>query len=130
MYEAITNDIKVVVEPIYLENESSPDTGRYFWAYRVVITNLGDTMVQLKDRYWKISDANGDVQEVEGPGVVGQQPHIKAGATFEYTSGCPLTTPSGFMVGRYAMIDEDGEMFDVDIPAFSLDLPDARPVLN
>lgn len=130
MYEAITNNIKVVVEPTFLESESNPDTNRYFWAYRVVITNLGDTMVQLRDRYWKISDASGDVQEVEGPGVVGQQPHIGGGASFEYTSGCPLTTPSGFMVGRYAMIDEAGEEFDVDIPAFSLDLPDAQPVLN
>ena len=130
MYEAITNKIKVVVEPIYLKNESNPDTNRYIWAYRMEIENLGETVVQLKDRFWKISDANGSVQEVEGPGVIGQQAYIKAGARFEYTSVCPLTTSSGCMSGHYSMIDEDGEEFDVEIPAFSLDLPDAKPVLN
>ena len=130
MYEAITNKIKVAVEPLYLEDESDPDLHRYFWAYRVEIENQGDDAVQLRDRFWKISDANGKIEEVSGPGVVGEQPILQPGEIFEYTSGCPLTTPSGIMVGSYRMITQEGSEFDVEIPAFSLDIPDDRPSIN
>lgn len=130
MYEAVTKSIKVAVEPHYLESESDPDSRRYFWAYTVEIMNLSSNTVQLRDRFWKISDANGKMEEVAGSGVVGEQPILQPGETFEYTSGCPLTTPSGIMMGHYTMVTEEGGEFDVEIPAFSLDLPDARPSIN
>jgi len=130
MYRATTHNIQVDVEPHYLEAESSPDNNRYFWAYSITITNLGRETVQLESRYWHITDALGHVEEVRGPGVVGEQPVLKAGESFEYTSGCPLNVPSGIMVGAYQMVSESGERFEIDVPAFSLDLPQAMPTLN
>src|SRR6185436_16946168 len=123
MYRATTHSIQVTVEPTFVEAESSADDGRYFWAYSIEIANLGEEVVQLRARHWRITDANGRTEEVRGAGVVGKQPVLKPGETFSYTSGCPLTTPSGIMVGTYQMQNEKGEMFSIDIPAFSLDLP-------
>lgn len=130
MYRATTRAIQITVEPNFLEKESEPAEDRYFWAYTIEIANLGEETVQLRSRFWKITDARGRVEEVRGPGVIGKQPVIKPGEKFRYTSGCPLPTSSGFMVGTYQMQTEDGEMFVVDIPAFSLDMPDRRRTLN
>ena len=130
MYSSVTKDIRVTVEPHYLEEESDPEQGRFFWAYTIEIGNEGLASVQLLARHWRITDGNGQVEDVRGLGVVGEQPQIDPGASFSYTSGCPLSTPSGIMAGTYQMVGADGEVFSVDIPAFSLDLPDARPMLN
>lgn len=126
MYSETTREIRVTVEPVYLEDQSSPSENRFVWAYRVRIENLGRTTVQLRSRHWRITDANGRLQEVRGAGVVGEQPVLKPGESFEYTSGTPLGTPSGFMVGSYQMETGDGERFDIKVPAFSLDSP-GRP---
>lgn len=123
IYNTRTRAISVTVQPVYLEEHSEPDENHFVWAYHVKIENNGDTTVQLRSRYWRITDANGLTQEVRGPGVVGEQPVLAPGATFEYTSGAPLGTPSGIMVGAYEMMSDSGEAFDVDIPAFSLDSP-------
>lgn len=130
MYKAVTRSISVTVMPRYLPEESSPDEGRYFFAYTVEIINAGLERVQLKSRYWRITDERGQVQEVRGAGVVGEQPILGPGESFSYTSGCPLTTPSGTMQGSYLMQTESGETFDAEIPAFSLDLPQARRILH
>lgn len=130
MYRAITRGIEVRVEPYYLEDRSEPEESRYLWAYKVVIANHGEQTVQLQSRYWHITDALGRVQEVRGEGVVGEQPTLNPGDIYEYTSGAPLSTPSGMMVGSYQMVSETGERFDVAIPAFSLDSPHERRSLN
>jgi ApaG protein len=130
MYTAVSHKIKVTVRPKYLEEQSEPDESRYFWSYTIEIANVGDRIVQLTHRHWQITDANGRCEEVRGPGVVGEQPRLKPGDAFSYTSGCPLKTSSGIMVGTYRMIDESGEAFDVAIPAFSLDSPHAKRMLN
>lgn len=130
MYRQVTNDIAVSVEPIYLDGQSAPDEGRYVWAYRIVIENNSADTVQLQSRYWRIVDGNGRVEEVRGPGVVGEQPILNPGDSYTYSSGCPLTTPSGTMAGRYQMRDEGGRRFEIEIPAFSLDIPGERRVLN
>ncbi|WP_439816438.1 Co2+/Mg2+ efflux protein ApaG [Zavarzinia sp. CC-PAN008] len=130
MYTKTTRSIGVTVRPLYLDDQSSPEENYYVWAYRVTIANTGNETVQLRDRYWRITDSFGRVQEVRGPGVVGEQPVLKPGETFEYTSGTPLTTPSGIMVGTYRMVTNDGESFDVAIPAFSLDSPHQAVRLN
>jgi len=130
MYRALTRDIEVVVEPFYLEEQSDPDDDRYVWGYRVVIANNSDIAVRLINRYWNITDQNGQIDEVSGPGVVGEQPRLQPGDTYEYSSGCPLDTPSGLMFGHYQMETDEGETFDVDIPAFSLDSPGLLRVLN
>ena len=130
MYRQVTDDIAVSVEPIYLDGQSVPDESRYVWAYRIVIENNSGSTVQLQSRYWRIVDGNGRVEEVRGPGVVGEQPILNPGDSYTYSSGCPLTTPSGTMVGRYQMRAEDGRDFEIDIPAFSLDIPGERRVLN
>ena len=130
MYRQVTDDIAVSVEPIYLDGQSVPDEGRYVWAYRIVIENNSGSTVQLQSRYWRITDGNGRVEEVRGPGVVGEQPILNPGDSYTYSSGCPLTTPSGTMVGRYQMRGEDGRQFEIEIPAFSLDIPGERRVLN
>ena len=122
-YSATTRSIHVQVQPTYLEEQSSPDENYYVWAYRVRIENQGVETVQLLNRYWKITDASGRVQEVRGPGVVGEQPVLAPGESYVYTSGCPLSTPSGIMVGTYEMETREGELFDIAIPAFSLDSP-------
>lgn len=126
MYSAVTRKIAVNVEPFYLEDQSEPSKNRYVWAYRITIDNQSDGRVKLLSRYWHITDGTGRVEEVRGPGVVGDQPELNPGDSYQYTSGCPLPTPSGIMVGRYTMRDEKGDHFDVEIPAFSLDLPGNR----
>ena len=123
MYRAITRNIEVSVEPFYLGDRSDPDDNHYVWAYRVTIANHSAEHVQLLSRYWHITDGAGKVEEVRGAGVVGEQPQLDPGDSYQYTSGCPLSTPSGFMVGRYTMRNARGEQFDIEIPAFSLDLP-------
>lgn len=123
MYKTTTHDIEVTVEPFYLDDQSDPDEPRYVWAYHVMIENHGSEQVRLISRYWRITDALGHVQEVRGEGVVGEQPVLSPGDSYEYTSGAPLSTPSGVMVGSYSMSTLDGVNFDVDIPAFSLDSP-------
>jgi len=128
MYETVTQGIRVSVTPQFLEQESDDD--RYFWAYTVVIENEGEKTAQLKTRYWQITDAVGRVEEVRGPGVVGETPVLKPGESFTYTSGCPLREPSGVMVGHYGMVDDDGAQFEVEIPAFSLDSPEGRGRVN
>ena len=130
MYKAITRDIEVTVEPFYLEEQSNPEENRYVWGYRITIANKSEVTVQLRARYWKITDGNGHVEEVRGPGVIGEQPILDPGDSFQYSSGCPLTTTSGVMVGRYSMQTNDGDRFDIEIPAFSLDLPDQLRTLN
>jgi ApaG protein len=130
MYRARTRDIEVVVEPYYLEEQSSPEDSRYVWGYRIVIENQSDLTVRLVHRYWHITDQNGLVDEVEGPGVVGEQPRLQPGDTYEYSSGCPLDTPSGLMFGHYEMRTDEGETFQVVIPAFSLDSPGLTRILN
>ena len=129
MYEKVTRNICVSVKPFYLEEQSSPDEDRFVWAYRVNIENRGDDTVQLMQRHWRITDKHGRLQEVKGPGVVGEQPVLKPGESFEYTSGCPLETPSGIMAGSYEMTTPAGETFNIEIPAFSLDsLYDNAPI--
>ncbi|MFN3867952.1 MAG: Co2+/Mg2+ efflux protein ApaG [Hyphomicrobiaceae bacterium] len=130
MYEAVTRGIRVRVEPQYVEDQSTPEEGHFFWVYTVTISNEGDTTVQLRSRVWRITNANGVTQEVRGPGVVGQTPVIGPGESFSYTSGCPLETPSGIMVGSYQMQADGGPLFDIAIPAFSLDSPFAPRSLN
>ncbi|MGE3067532.1 MAG: Co2+/Mg2+ efflux protein ApaG [Hyphomicrobiaceae bacterium] len=130
MYEAQTRGIRVRVKPQYLEDQSEPDDGRFYWAYTIDIVNEGTETVQLRSRHWRITDASGRTEEVRGPGVVGQTPTLQPGASFQYTSGCPLTTPSGIMVGSYQMATETGEVFNVAIPAFSLDRPGETRRLN
>ena len=122
-YARTTRDITVTVRPIYLEDQSDPEDGHYVWAYHVRIENHGTSTVQLLTRHWEITDALGHVREVDGEGVVGEQPVLPPGESYEYTSGTPLPTPSGIMVGSYRMETDSGEPIDVDIPAFSLDSP-------
>lgn len=130
MYRATTNHIEVKVTPRFLPERSSAEKSYYFWAYTIKITNRGSDTVQLKTRHWRITDAHGHQQEVKGAGVVGEEPVLRPGETFEYTSGVPLQTPSGFMVGTYGMVGNNGAAFDIDIPAFSLDSPDGKRVIN
>lgn len=130
MYRRVTRDIAVTVEPFFLDDQSSPYDRHFVWAYHVVIENLGAETVQLKRRYWRITDALGRVQEVRGDGVVGEQPRLAPGQMFEYTSGTPLATPSGIMVGSYSMETDAGESFDAAVPAFSLDSPHETRRLN
>ena len=130
MYSETTRSINVTVKPFYLEDQSAPDEDRYVWAYHVRIENRGSETVQLRNRHWRITDSRGQVQEVRGPGVVGEQPVLGPGQSFEYTSGTPLPTPSGIMVGSYEMETPAGESFAVKIPAFSLDSPHQRVRLN
>jgi ApaG protein len=129
-YRAITKGIAVSVIPTYLEAQSSPDTSQYFWAYRVIIENQGQETAQLLSRHWMITNARGELTEVKGPGVVGQQPVLKPGQSYEYASGAPLNTPSGMMGGAYQMQSESGERFDIEIPTFSLDRPNQGVLLN
>ncbi|PCI49302.1 MAG: Co2+/Mg2+ efflux protein ApaG [Alphaproteobacteria bacterium] len=130
VYEATTQGVRISVHPIYLEEESDPEESRYFWAYQVQIENLSAEPLQLKSRYWRIIDSQGRTEEVQGEGVVGEQPVIEPGYVFEYTSGAPLGTASGFMSGHYRMHKDDGSSFEVEIPAFSLDSPYDSHSLN
>ncbi len=130
MYSATTKDINVKVEPRYMADRSDPAEKRFFWAYTVEIANSGGASVQILARHWIITDQNGRREDVRGIGVVGEQPVIEPGSSFTYTSGCPLPTPSGTMVGTYQAIDSAGQTFTVEIPAFSLDVPGQKRVLN
>jgi ApaG protein len=130
MYRAVTRKVQVTVTPRFLAERSSPGNGYFFWAYTIDIANLGTETVQLKTRHWRITDALGRLQEVKGPGVVGEEPVLKPGESFEYTSGVPLPTPSGFMTGSYGMVTAAGEHFDIEIPAFSLDSSYAERTIN
>ena len=123
MYTQKTKNISVTVTPIYLEDQSQPDEDHYVWAYQVRIENDSLETVQLRSRHWRITDVNGLVQEVRGAGVVGEQPVLEPGESFEYTSGTPLNAPSGIMVGSYEMQTDEGDVIEVGIPAFSLDSP-------
>jgi len=130
MYSQTTRGITVTVKSVYLEDQSSPADSHYVWAYRVRIENQGEETVQLLRRHWKITDAVGRIQEVKGSGVVGEQPTLHPGDNYEYTSGTPLNTPSGIMVGSYQMETTGGERFDIAVPAFSLDSPHQTMRLN
>jgi ApaG protein len=130
MYKALTRGISVTVTSRFVPEESSPEDGRYFFAYSVEITNLSLERVQLRARYWKIIDGRGAVQEVRGEGVVGKQPVLGPGESFSYTSGTPLPTPDGTMQGTYTMVTAKGETFQAAIPVFSLDAPHAKRVVH
>ena len=116
-------NIEVDVETSYLEEQSAPDMNRYVFAYTITIRNEGQQPAKLLTRHWIINDANGNTQEVHGEGVVGEQPYLKPGESFQYTSGTVIETPVGSMEGSYQMLSEDGTPFDADIPAFTLSLP-------
>jgi ApaG protein len=122
-YEETTRNIRISVEPNYLDDQSEPDEDKYLWSYRVTIENRGEETVQLLSRYWRITDSRGRVREVRGDGVIGEQPVIAPGKSYQYTSGAPLETPSGFMGGSYRMRVSTGELFDAGIPTFALDSP-------
>lgn len=130
MYQAVTEYIRITVVPSFLENQSEPDNQKFVWAYTIGVENLGGETVTLLTRHWIITDGLGRRQDVRGDGVVGEQPTLQPGQRFEYTSGCPLNTPSGMMVGSYGMITSLGRQFNVVIPAFSLDSPHDKHSLN
>tara|TARA_B100001765_G_C19177875_1_gene195169 strand:- start:47 stop:439 length:393 start_codon:yes stop_codon:yes gene_type:complete len=130
MYTATTRNITVKVQPQFLAEQSDPVSDQYVWLYTINIENGGTEAVQLLNRHWIITNAVGHVEEVQGPGVIGEQPVLQPGDSFQYTSGCPLRTPSGMMVGTYEMVGPGDERFDIDIPAFSLDSPHQARQLN
>lgn len=121
--KAVTRGVRVEVESTYVAERSRPDDGEWFFAYTVRVTNDAERTVQLVSRHWIITDANGREQEVRGPGVVGEQPVLQPGESFEYTSGCPLTTPVGVMRGSYQMVQPGGAGFDAEIAPFTLSQP-------
>jgi ApaG protein len=121
--EAVTHGIRVEVQSVFVPERSDPDDGQWFFAYRVRITNEGEETAQLVSRHWVIIDGRGRVEEVRGPGVVGEQPVLRPGETFEYTSACPLRTPDGTMHGTYQMVTKDGARFDAEIAPFALGEP-------
>lgn len=129
-YEAITGDIRIKVRPRFLHDESEPSKSKYFWAYTVEIENESDLTWTLTHRHWQIVDRMGREQYVDGPGVIGQTPRLEPGERFSYTSGCPLSAPSGVMAGRYDFVGDDGVTFSAQIPAFSLDSPYDLKQLN
>jgi ApaG protein len=122
-YEQETRGVLVRAHPEYREDQSAPQHGRFVWAYTIEIVNRGEETVRLLERHWRIMDANGHVEEVRGAGVVGEQPELLPGQAFRYTSGAPLDTPSGVMLGAYKMQTSSGDTFDAVIPPFSLDSP-------
>jgi ApaG protein len=130
MYRAVTRNIEVKVTPRFLPERSSHEKSYFFWSYTIEISNHGPETVQLKTRHWRITDANGRRQDVRGAGVVGEEPVLKAGESFEYTSGVPLPTPSGFMAGVYGMVSASGENFEIEVPAFSLDSGNSKRTIN
>jgi len=123
MYVEITQNVEVQVEPVFVANQSRPEESYYFFAYKVQLKNQRATPVKLLSRHWVITDGNGHVEEVKGPGVVGEQPRLEGGQTYEYTSFCPLPTPTGNMRGTYTMTTDDGERFEVEIPLFFFRIP-------
>lgn len=126
MFEQETRGISISVEADYLDDQSEPQEGHFFWAYTVRIDNKSSETVRLTKRHWKITNAQGQTEEVKGEGVVGETPVLKPGEGFEYTSGTPLNTPTGFMVGTYVMETARGDSFEAEVPAFSLDSPHAN----
>ncbi len=130
MYTKTTRGITITVKSYYLDDQSVPAENHFVWAYKVKIENNSEETVQLLRRHWRITDARGHVQEVDGAGVVGEQPVIEPGKFFEYTSGTPLPTSSGIMDGSYQMETQAGESFDAQIPPFSLDSPHVPAFLN
>lgn len=130
MYCATSNDIKVTIHVVFLKEQSRPEAHHYMWAYRVRIENLRNETVRLVRRYWKITDSLGRLHHIRGEGVIGQTPRLLASEHFEYTSGTPLSTPSGIMSGEYTMITDEGSEFTVMIPPFSLDSPHQPIILN
>jgi ApaG protein len=130
MYSKMTRNIMVRVEPKFLTSQSRPEDNKFFWAYTIHLENRGAETVTLLSRHWIITDAAGHKQEVKGDGVVGETPTLRPGESFQYTSGCPLATASGIMAGSYGMTTKHGEMFEVDIPAFSLDSPYDKHSVN
>ena len=130
MYRCQTRGIDVLVLPQFMADQSRPEESHFFWAYTIEIVNRSDRRVQLRSRHWIITDGNGVTSELHGAGVVGEQPVLEPGGSFRYTSGCPLTTPSGIMRGFYHIVAEDGTEFDVEIPAFSLDSPFMKRVIH
>ena len=129
-YTEVTKNIRVSVKTNFLSDQSDTENNLWVWSYHILIENNGNDKVQLIDRYWKITDATGIIKEVKGSGVIGEQPTIKPGAFFEYTSGTPLNKSSGFMSGNYRMINENNESFFIDVPIFSLDIPSVQKILN
>ncbi len=121
MYRSTTRNIVITAQPHFLEGQSLPHENKFVWAYTITIANQGTETVKLLTRHWIITDASGHRQEVQGPGVVGEQPRLGPNDSFSYSSGCPLPTPSGLMAGTYGMVTDAGEHFEVAIPAFSLD---------
>ena len=130
IYQTRTRGVLVRVAATYAPEQSDPEEGEFFWVYTVEIENHGKETVQLVSRRWVITDAQNRVQVVSGPGVVGEQPELKPGEAFRYSSGCPLKTPSGAMRGAYQMVTGEGGQFDAEIPEFSLHLPGAGRVVN
>ncbi len=130
MYRAITRNIEITVQPQFLEHQSDPAQSKFVWSYTITVANRGTEIVQLLTRHWIITDGNGMSQDVRGPGVVGETPTLKPSDSFQYSSGCPLPTPSGMMVGTYGMVTSTGEHFSVEIPAFSLDSRHDRHSVN
>ena len=129
-YTEVTKNIRVSVKTNFLSDQSDTENNLWVWSYHILIENNGNDKVQLIDRYWKITDATGIIKEVKGSGVIGEQPTIKPGEFFEYTSGTPLNKSSGFMSGNYRMINENNESFFIDVPVFSLDIPLVQKILN
>jgi ApaG protein len=130
VYETTTRNISVRVKSSFIEDDSAPADSYYFWAYTVEIANGGAETVRLRSRYWRITDSLGRTREVTGTGVVGEEPVLEPGDIFRYTSGLPLTTPSGVMLGTYQMESANGETFDVSVPLFSLDSPYEERAFN
>jgi ApaG protein len=130
MYQAVTEHIRVTVKPEFIEQQSQPENEKFIWAYTITVENRSPETVTLLTRHWIITDGRGRRQDVRGDGVVGEQPTLQPGQRFEYTSGCPLSTPSGMMMGSYGMVTSSGRPFDVTIPPFSLDSPHDRHSLN
>ena len=130
MYQAVTELIRVTVRPEFLDSQSQPENNKFVWAYTITVENGSIETVTLLTRHWVITDGHGRRQDVRGDGVVGEQPTLRPGQRFEYTSGCPLSTPSGMMVGSYGMVTASGRPFDIAIPAFSLDSPHDKHSLN
>lgn len=131
LFEQRTKNVIVRVEPEFLAEQSSPSDSRFIWAYTVEIDNQGEEDLTVTERFWQIADSRGQVQEVRGKGVVGEEPVVKPGEVFRYTSGAPLTAPSGMMRGTYTVQESgSGESYDVDIPAFVLDSPHEGLILN
>jgi len=130
MYQAVTRNIRVTVKPQFLENQSLPEERKFVWAYTITVENQSEETVKLLTRHWIITDGLGRKQEVKGDGVVGEQPTLNPGDSFEYSSGCPLSTPSGLMQGSYGMVNHRTEMFEIAVPVFSLDSPYDRHSVN